>query len=575
MNTIIDQQLPLKSAGERADQEGRNLILVLGMHRSGTSALAGTLHHLGVEVGSGLVEPTKDNPRGYFEDLATVVAQEALLEALGYRWHDPRPLPKDWLASDEASSARVSLLSVVDELFGSGRLAAVKDPRSCRLVALWREVAQEADVKLTSVLMLRHPSEVAASLHRRDKISRTRAFLVWSRYFLDAERETRGMPRAFVVYDALLENWRRETDRIGNTLGVEMPEVTDAIVAEVDEFLDVSLRNHAGASQGASSDPFEVLAMALYQLALDCIEGSATDTDSQFDQFAAQLDVLAQPYLEAVQDSVALEVQSQMEKELQAQGLNKARVDMALQLSTLSALWQPAAFSRRQGACKLYYRDGSTSFIEGRSVSVHPVVKLGTQTVVFELPPGVTVTHLRIDPNDAPGIFAVQSIRIRGNILADVQERVTGISEIKLPGSFMAPIRFAALGDDPHIELGVHDLGPLADPDGVIRIELKFRVETVASQISDQMQDVIFETQKEIGLAFDGVHTRQDGLDSDIVATREEIVGTREEISRLRDEIAVVRNGQNNMLAWAQRRSPRYWWNRILGRDDNNKKTSG
>ena len=66
-------------------------LIVTGMHRSGTSALAGALGVLGVDLGSNLMPANEDeNARGYFEDVELTAFNEALLDHLGYTWDDPR-----------------------------------------------------------------------------------------------------------------------------------------------------------------------------------------------------------------------------------------------------------------------------------------------------------------------------------------------------------------------------------------------------------------------------------------------------------------------------------------------------
>src|ERR1700677_613707 len=72
---------------------GSTALVVLGMHRSGTSALTGMLHHLGVVLGEHLMPATADNPRGYWEHADIVKAHERLMAALGWGWDDIRSLP--------------------------------------------------------------------------------------------------------------------------------------------------------------------------------------------------------------------------------------------------------------------------------------------------------------------------------------------------------------------------------------------------------------------------------------------------------------------------------------------------
>jgi len=69
----------------------RDCLIVLGMHRSGTSALAGAAHRLGVAVGSDILEAQDDNVRGYYEQRAILDLHERLLAAWSTSWDDLAP----------------------------------------------------------------------------------------------------------------------------------------------------------------------------------------------------------------------------------------------------------------------------------------------------------------------------------------------------------------------------------------------------------------------------------------------------------------------------------------------------
>jgi len=65
-------------------------IIVLGMHRSGTSAVAGTLTKLGGRSPKNLMPATKGNARGYFESVPLMQFHEQLLQSAGSAWNDWR-----------------------------------------------------------------------------------------------------------------------------------------------------------------------------------------------------------------------------------------------------------------------------------------------------------------------------------------------------------------------------------------------------------------------------------------------------------------------------------------------------
>ena len=87
-------------------------LLVLGMHRSGTSALTRVLNLLGASLGDDLMPPGDDNPLGFWEHQGIVSVHEALLVALERRWDDPRPMPDDWLESEPAREAGEAIAAV-------------------------------------------------------------------------------------------------------------------------------------------------------------------------------------------------------------------------------------------------------------------------------------------------------------------------------------------------------------------------------------------------------------------------------------------------------------------------------
>jgi hypothetical protein len=230
-------------------------ILVLGMHRSGTSAATRVLNFLGADLGPNLLAPGFSNDLGFWEHLDAYKINDSLLHGLGRSWNDVRPLPDLWTGSPQYARALHDIVEVLKRDFGHSRLWAVKDPRLCRLVPLWREALDQTGVEKAAIIVLRHPSEVAESLGVRDGLSREHVNLLWARHLLDAERTTRDMPRCVVSYDSLLENWRLESSRISRLIGVEWPNTVAQISGDVDEFLDKGRRHHISGGDSESSEP--------------------------------------------------------------------------------------------------------------------------------------------------------------------------------------------------------------------------------------------------------------------------------------------------------------------------------
>lgn len=227
-------------------------ILILGMHRSGTSALTGVLNLLGVALGERLMPAGKGNETGHWESLPVYEAHEKLLTALGRHWDDPREMPRDWLAHPEAIRCAGAVQRFVDEELSHAPVWAVKEPRLCRLLPMWRTALSDRPLQLGAVLMVRDPFEVAASLARRDGMEHARAHLLWAQHLLEAERASRGMTRVLLRYDELLADWRACVARIASAFHIEWRLASDAAAEQIDAYLQPSLR-HQRSDDGSAA----------------------------------------------------------------------------------------------------------------------------------------------------------------------------------------------------------------------------------------------------------------------------------------------------------------------------------
>lgn len=238
-------------------------VLVLGMHRSGTSALAGLLSHLGLDAGPSLSSSDEHvNPKGFWEHRDIVAIHDKLLEAIGSSWDDERPLPDGWW--ERVPQHRQALVRIVRRDFSKSLSWVVKDPRLCRLLPLWRDILIELNVQPLVVMAIRHPLEVAGSLQQRDNFLREKSYLLWLRHLIDMEHGSRGLPRVLVPYEQLLDDWQGMTERIAQSLSLSLP-VDGSKKALIEDFLEPSLRHHRAMQEEPHDDELAMLSCSIYR----------------------------------------------------------------------------------------------------------------------------------------------------------------------------------------------------------------------------------------------------------------------------------------------------------------------
>lgn len=244
------------------------LLVVLGMHRSGTSALTGVLSRCGFSAGKQLIPANEFNANGYYEDVRLNICLDGLLKGMGRSWYDERALPAAWLGSDAAARATIELAEVMRAEFDFSQPVVLKDPRLCRLLPVLQSVWQSGGLSPKYVFSLRSPLAVISSLARRDALPAQRAALLYVAHLLEAELETRHAPRVFVEYDDLLQGWQGVVSHIASTLNIDALQAVQAnpsLVEDVDAFLSSDFNHFVAEQPTPEGVPIE-MAVQVYEL---------------------------------------------------------------------------------------------------------------------------------------------------------------------------------------------------------------------------------------------------------------------------------------------------------------------
>jgi hypothetical protein len=196
-------------------------VVILGMHRSGTSVVTELLTTLGMYVGTpGELTPSDMfNPTGYWEHREAVKIDTEIMEALFASWTDNIAGADVSRLSDEQYAAFLARAEgVVQSLAGHGSFL-LKDPRMSLLFPLWRRVLESP----ICVIAWREPLAVARSLWTRDRQPLLVSLALWEHYNRTLLRDSSGLARLLVSYDELLadpERVARELHASLTALGV-------------------------------------------------------------------------------------------------------------------------------------------------------------------------------------------------------------------------------------------------------------------------------------------------------------------------------------------------------------------
>lgn len=230
------------------DENTRTILVILGMHRSGTSATAGVFARMGLTPPKHLMAAAPMNAAGFYESEEITSFNERLMARLGLTWFDLNEMPRDWIDLLDTSWLEEGAALLQSE-FEDATVAILKDPRICRLLPFWMKVFERAQRKPVFACIFRPPAEVAGSMNVWANYATEYGELLWVRYVLEAEANSRGTQRTFLSFAELLSDWPGTIARVARELGLTL-EWTEDAHAEVDDFLSESLK-HVKIAHGA------------------------------------------------------------------------------------------------------------------------------------------------------------------------------------------------------------------------------------------------------------------------------------------------------------------------------------
>jgi hypothetical protein len=195
-------------------------ICIIGMHRSGTSMIAGVLHGCGLYLGpeNELLGANSGNADGHFEHKGFLHINDALLAHFGGSWDFPPALEAGWQEDASLAPLRAQAKELAAELSRYSPWGW-KEPRTTVLLPFWKSLVPE----LRFVVCVRSPLEVARSLARRNKLPVEQGIHLWQRYTRAALEQSAGHPRLIEHYEDFILNPESAAERVARFCGLDKP----------------------------------------------------------------------------------------------------------------------------------------------------------------------------------------------------------------------------------------------------------------------------------------------------------------------------------------------------------------
>jgi hypothetical protein len=242
----------------------RPIVLVLGMHRSGTSLCSHILSALGVDMADE-VGVNLGNDRGHWERWEIVEFHDRILRLFnrdyGGRFHD-FAMPVAWWADPRVAEIRREIVAFLERRMDRNYFG-LKDPRTMRLLPIWHQIFNELKLAPKFVLCLRNPAQVGRSLHARDGLDPVNGEYRWLVHMIDFYRYASNFDFCTVEYEEWFDNPAATIEKLQNFLDLPWQQSESDLTLVLSGIIDPTAR-HDDSTHREASQP---LVRTLYKLA--------------------------------------------------------------------------------------------------------------------------------------------------------------------------------------------------------------------------------------------------------------------------------------------------------------------
>lgn len=266
----------------------KNIYVVLGMARTGTSVISSGLNTLGIDFGNHLAPGRKIwNPKGFWEDQDIVYkVNRKVLLALNYEWMSSNLT--SYLADEHSSVCHLKnfAIDILKQRMQNTNCWGFKDPRTTHILPFWQAIFKELNYQDRYIIALRNPLSAAYSFQRVSGGTDIEVgLLLWIIHLIPAIEGTIGKNRIIVDYEQMMKDPHVQLNRMKDMLQIPLFANAKSIELYTQEFLDKSLQHYEYNIQDLKTHPATIafpICIRMYELFLKLAKDEMSFTSKEF-----------------------------------------------------------------------------------------------------------------------------------------------------------------------------------------------------------------------------------------------------------------------------------------------------
>lgn len=223
----------------------KDIYVVLGMARGGTSAIARALAAIGINLGEKLTKADAVwNPTGFWEDSEIVNnVNRRLLSMIGEPWMSTRLVEPAKLQGAQLAELEADTLALLKKRMAHNVRWGFKDPRTVKVLAFWQSIFSKLELNENYIIALRNPLSSARSYSHLSGERLESSLLFWLMHMVAAVEGTHDKHRVIVNYDAILQQPQQQLERLAKSCQLAVSQQEIDVYAN--QFINQKLYRHS------------------------------------------------------------------------------------------------------------------------------------------------------------------------------------------------------------------------------------------------------------------------------------------------------------------------------------------